>query len=468
MPGQGCRGALRAIVVGVIAAGLGGPAVASAATPGVGDPGERAEALLRGDAINRFVAKQLPATFAVRGDRDAGIGAEDVTLVDARYCGAKDASRGRVVGVLRPAGSGAAPLAAIEARDCQGKLDEIARRLAGPPDAGAVAVVELVAEWVPWQLRVSIGDVAASGEGGRALARTLARARAAGPLAAIDTSALRLETERGSSLSFDLALAFLKAGDGRAGDGRAGDGKPGDAKAGDGKAGDGRAGDGKAGDAKAGDAKASDAKASDAKASDGVLATLTLACQGCAPAPRGPLVVNPAAAPADVDGVVGATLRFANRVIALYSEDGPLVLEMERQTVEVRGLQISGGAGTLVVRGRATARGVSESAEIRIESAGADLRLGEVRAVVENEDCSALSGGAFVRCGVRNAARGPAAGALAAAMTSRYRGRPLRALIAPPPFSFEVGGRRITLRLTPTRASASASSLIVFGKADFD
>ena len=438
MPGQGRPGAIRAITAGVIAAGLAGPAVASAATPGAGDPGERAEALLRGDAINRFVAKQLPATFAVRGDRDAGIGAEDVTLVDARYCGAKDASGGRVVGVLRPAGSGAAPLAAIEARDCQGKLDEIARRLAGPPDAGAVAVVELVAEWVPWQLRVSIGDVAASGEGGRALARTLARARAAGPLAAIDTSALRLETERGSSLSFDLALAFLKAGDGKPGDG-----KPGNGKAGDGKAGD-------------------------AKASDGVLATLTLACQGCAPAPRGPLVVNPAAAPADVDGVVGATLRFANRVIALYSEDGPLVLEMERQTVEVRGLQISGGEGTLVVRGRATARGVSESAQIRIESAGADLRLGEVRAVVENEDCSALSGGAFVRCGVRNAARGPAAGALAAAMTSRYRGRPLRALIGPPPFSFEVGGRRITLRLTPTRASASASSLIVFGKADFD
>ena len=67
------------------------------------DPGERAEALLFGAAINRFVAKQLPSTFSVRGDRDAGIGAADVTMVDARYCGAKASGHGRLVGVLRPA-----------------------------------------------------------------------------------------------------------------------------------------------------------------------------------------------------------------------------------------------------------------------------------------------------------------------------------------------------------------------------
>src|SRR5205814_4930264 len=56
----------RATVAGVIAAvmiGLAGaPAVAAPA-----DPGERAEALLPGTAIDRYVAKQLPATFAVRG-----------------------------------------------------------------------------------------------------------------------------------------------------------------------------------------------------------------------------------------------------------------------------------------------------------------------------------------------------------------------------------------------------------------
>jgi hypothetical protein len=400
----------RAIIAGVIASGLAGAPLAHAAPA---DPAERAEALLLGSAINRFAARQLPNTFTVRGDRAAGIGAEDVTLVDARYCGAKDTSRGRLVGVLRPTTVGAAAaLPALDAHDCRGKLDDVAKRLAAAPGAGAVAVVEIVAEWIPSELRLSIGEVGTSGEGARTLGRTLARAKAAGPLTVADTSGLRLETERGASLSLDLALSFPKG-------------------------------------------------------ADGVLATLTVACPGCAPAPRAPFVTQ-AAAPPDTDAVVGATLRFANRVVALFSEDGPLVLEMDRQTVEIRAVQISGGDGALAVRGRATSRAVAETAQIRIDSAGADLKLGEVRADAEMEDCSVLAGAAAVRCSVRNTARGPAAAALAAALTSRYRGRLLRALIVPPPFSFEVGGRRMTLRLTPTRASASSGNLMLHGKADLE
>lgn len=402
----------RALVAGVIAAGLVRVSATSAAPAVPTDTGERAEALLLGAAINRFVAKQLPTTFSVRGDRDAGVGAQDVTLVDARYCGGgRDGSRGRFVGVLRPDGA-TGTLPTVDAHDCRAKLGDVAKRLAAAPDAGAIAVVELVAEWVPWELRVSIGDVAAGGEGGRGLARTLARAKVAGPLATVETSGLRLATERGSSLTLDLALSFLKG-------------------------------------------------------ADGVLSTLTVACAGCAPQPRVP-VVSPAGAPADSDAVVGATLRFANRVVALYSEDGPLVLQLDRQEVEIRNLQIAAGEGTLTVRGRATSRAVAESAQVQIESSGADLKLADARAEAETEDCRALSGGASMRCTIRNAARGPAAAALAAAMTSRYRGKALRTIIAPPPFSFEVGGRRMTLRLTPTRASSTGGSLIVYGKADVE
>ncbi|HXU00353.1 MAG TPA: hypothetical protein VN903_05145, partial [Polyangia bacterium] len=76
--------AWRAIVAGMIAVAL---ASAAAGQASAAEPSERGEALLFGSAINRFVAKQVPSTFAVRGDRDAGIGAQDVTLVDARYCG---------------------------------------------------------------------------------------------------------------------------------------------------------------------------------------------------------------------------------------------------------------------------------------------------------------------------------------------------------------------------------------------
>jgi hypothetical protein len=407
--------ARRAIVLGVVTLGLAAASTsppASAAAPA--EPVERAEALLFGAAINRFVAKQLPSTFSVRGDRDAGIGAADVTLVDARYCGSTKAGQGRLVGVVRPASSGETVPAAmppLEARDCHGKLEEVARRLAAAPAVGAVGVVELTVEWVPSEVRVSIGDVAAGGDGAKAIARTLARAKIAGPLATAETGGLKLETERGSSLAFDLALSFLK---------------------------------------------------------DGVLATFTVACPGCAvPAPRAPTIVS-ASAPADADGIVGANLRLANRVVALFSEDGPLVLEMDRQTVELRNVQIAGGEGTLSVRGRATSRAVAETALVSIESSGADLRLGEMRAEPELENCAAQAGGASMRCNIRNAARGPAAAALAAAMTSRYRGKLLRALIVPPPFSFDVGGRRLTLRLTPTRASATGGSVVVTGKAEVE
>jgi hypothetical protein len=319
------------------------------------------------------------------------------------------------VGVLRPAGA-AGTLPALDAPDCHAKLDELAKRLAAAPDAGAprgaVAVAELVAEWVPWQLRVAIGDVAAAGDDARGLARTLARAKAAGPLATVETSGLRLATERGAALDLDLALTFLKGG-------------------------------------------------------DGVAATLTVACPGCAPAPRVP-VVDLRGAATDVDGLVGATLRFANRVVALYSAEGPLVLKLDRQEVEIRNLQIAGGEGTLIVRGRATSRAVGESAQLHIDSAGADLRLAEVRADPETEDCRALSGLASMRCNVRNTARGPAASALASAMTAHYRGKPLRTFIAPPPFSFDVGGRRLTLRLAPTRASSTGGSLVVHGKLELE
>jgi len=402
----------RALIAGSIAVALAG-ATADAAAP---DPAERAEALLGGAAIDRFVAKQLPSTFAVRGDRDAGVGAQDVTLVDARSCGAagKEApGRGRFIGVVRPADAGGAALPALERHDCRAKPDDVARRLAAAPAAGAVAVVELVVEWVPSELRVSIGDVAAAGEGGRALGRTLARAKGAGPLATADTSGLRLETARGSSLTLDVALSFLKGG-------------------------------------------------------EGVVATLTPSCAGCVPAPARAPFITQAAAPADSDGAAGATLAFANRVVALFSADGPLELAVDRETVEIRNIQISGGDGTLAVRGRATARTVGESAQVRIDSAGSDLRLGDVQATAELEDCRALSGAASLRCSVRNGARGPAAAALAAAMASRYRGQLLRTLVAPPPFSFEVGGRRVTLRLTPTRASAAAGTVVVHGKADFE
>jgi hypothetical protein len=58
--------------------------------------------------------------------------------------------------------------------------------------------------------------------------------------------------------------------------------------------------------------------------------------------------------------------------------------------------------------------------------------------------------------------------AVASGMTNRYRGQLLRTLLPPPPFAFEVGGRRLTLRLTPTRARSTAAGLIVYGRAELE
>jgi hypothetical protein len=89
---------------------------------------------------------------------------------------------------------------------------------------------------------------------------------------------------------------------------------------------------------------------------------------------------------------------------------------------------------------------------LAIESAGADLKIAEVRAEAELEDCGASSV-ASLGCKARNAARSTAAAALASGMTARYRGQLLRALAPPPPFSFDLGGRHLTLALTPTRVA---------------
>src|SRR5258706_37947 len=89
-------------------------------------------------------------------------------------------------------------------------LDAVVQRI--PAGMDGVAVVEIVVEWVPWQLRFVLGNVAASGPGAAALGAALARAKAAGPLETFDTNGIRLATERGAALELDLAISFVKAG----------------------------------------------------------------------------------------------------------------------------------------------------------------------------------------------------------------------------------------------------------------
>lgn len=376
------------------------------------ETGERGEALLLGTAVNRFVAKQLPVALHLRGQRAAGIAPIDVTVVEARYCGAIDAGHGRILGLLRPgteATAGAPQLAG--ARDCQDKLDDVLKRI--PAGTDGVALVEIVAEWVPWQLRLTIGNVAASGPNASALTAALARTKAAGPLETLDTNGIRLATERGAALELDLAISFLKAG-------------------------------------------------------DAVLGTLTVATTGGREREARPSFLDAAGAPVGTDGIGGATFAFAQRIVTLYGQDGPLVFQHEGQTIEVRELQLRGKDGSVTVSGRATSPAMKESQRLVIGATGPDLKISEVRAEPELEDCGTTTNLTTVGCRARNAARAAAAAALASALTARYRGQLLRTLVTPPPYSFDVGGRHLTLRLTPLRARASASGPIVYGRGELE
>jgi hypothetical protein len=393
-----------------LASGMAAPAEAAEAAE---EPAERAEALILGVAVNRFVAKQLPVTFQIRGHRAAGIAPLRVTLSEARYCGALDAGHGRLLGVLRAAGeSSPGPTVLTGPHDCRDKPDEIVHRR--PAGAEASAVVEIVAEWIPDQLRFSIGDFATSDDRTGALSAALLRAKAGGPFETIDTTGIRLETRTGASMDLELAISFVKAG-------------------------------------------------------DAILATLTPAGParvGREPPP--PSFLDPGGVSAGTDGIAGALFPLANRVAALFSQDGPLILDFEGQVVEVRALQISGSNGSITVRGRATLGAIQESVRLAIDAAGADLKIAEVRAEPELEDCAAAATLAALSCRAQNTARTAAVAAIASGMTARYRGQLLRVLLAPPPFSFVIGGRKLILRLTPNRARSTGVGLVVYGKADLD
>ena len=157
--------------------------------------------------------------------------------------------------------------------------------------------------------------------------------------------------------------------------------------------------------------------------------------------------------------------RFANRVVALFSEDGPLVLELDRQSVEIRNIQISGGEGTLSVRGRATSRAVAETALVQIESSG--------RGPAPRRRCAPTPSWRTARAvgrrvhGLQHPQRGPRPGGGGARGGDdlRYRGKLLRALVARRR-SRSRWAAADDVRLTPTRASATAGNLVVTGKAE--
>jgi hypothetical protein len=412
--------------VSLVAAGLSQGTRASAAAPADG-PGE---ILLLKAMVGQLTPRLLPISFELPQDRDPAPGSLPTTLIltEIRYCGALENGRARLLAVARaglPSGLSPTPLLSEEDSDCQQSLADIARRdRERPPGSAAAVIAEVLVSWVPWQLRLALGEVAVGGDVGAAagVEAGLKRLKASGkPLDVVETSALRVMTDRGGSLTFNLAVDFLRP-------------------------------------------------------ADSVLVTLVPADQVSAWSSRRAAAARTelrdpraaAAAPPGSNAIVSAPYPFANTLLALFAQDGPLVIEAEKQKVEVRGLQMTGGEGNLTVRGTATPRAVRESARLSILSSGADLGIADVRAEAQLEDCAALSALAAIGCRARNAARSATAAALASGLVSRYRGQPLRTLARPGVVPVELGTRRHNVRLSPNRTRSTAAALIVYGRVEVE
>jgi hypothetical protein len=389
------------------------------------DAPERADAFLGTSALNRFAQSLLPVPIEIPASRAAGVPASSLTIDEARFCGTTAGGHGRLLAVVRraggaPADAGPAP-AQVPAsvlggeEDCALRLSEIAGRGGGDggaEPAAAAAVVEILAAWAPSRLRLSLGEIAGTRGGGAGVAQALARAKAAGPLATVETGAINLATSRTAMQSLALAIAF----------------PPGH---------------------------------------DGVWLTAVPAERAPPPRQARP-AIDPASMPGSADTQLMATIPFANRVLAVLGQDGPLVLKLNGQTVEVRDLHLGGVEGTLTVWGRATSRERRETVRVTIEAAGPDLKIVKVRAEAEPESCAAMSAIAGIGCRARNTARSAGAATAAATLNDRYRGQLLRSLSSPPTTTTEIDGLRLRVGFTPIRVQSLTGAVSIAGRIEIE
>lgn len=385
--------------------------------------GERADAFISATTANRLLARLLPLAFELPAEQplaavagaDAGVVVRPappfvVWLLEARYCGvaANDsAGRARILGVVGATNASLPQPALDGAHGCQTRLDELAKHDAISP-LRDVALVELLVATEPAHLRITLGAFAAGASSAAALAAALGRARAAAvPVRTIDTDARVLSFPHLPPQAYDVGVRFLKGQDGV-----------------------------------------------------GVLLTPTPSAAGHAPSPA---PTESIAVPAGTDAAIRISFALGNRLLAQVTQDGPIAIELQGQTIELGDLRADGADGRLTVRGQATPRGLRESARVAIETAGADLKVAGVRAQAEVEDCAGLSMMAALGCRARNSARQAAAAALASELINRLGGQPLRTLASIPPATLTLGPRRLRVQLIPTRLAATDAGLTAVG-----
>ena len=133
---------------------------------------------------------------------------------------------------------------------------------------------------------------------------------------------------------------------------------------------------------------------------------------------------------------------FANQILRHLTQAVPFPIQVDHDVIDLQNASVTGSPGGLTVTGMATPRSVRESVRLTVQAAGADLRVGGVRADAQLENCGGLAVLAAIGCNTRNAGRNAAAGAFGAAMTQKYQGQLVRELAGTRQFRFDVGDHR--------------------------
>jgi hypothetical protein len=185
---------------------------------------------------------------------------------------------------------------------------------------------------------------------------------------------------------------------------------------------------------------------------DGI--ALAAALGGRAPPPRG----GPDKAP-DGGIAIEMPLALANEILDRVSRRNPIHVKMEPEEIALSDLHVARGGPGLVVTARATSVSVGEPFDVAVELGGADLQIADSRVSPVLEDCSRVGVIERLACSARNAGRGAAAQALAAALRQQVQGKLVRMLLGTRSFSLDLGGRAVTVTGAFSRLGAREDAL---------
>jgi hypothetical protein len=289
--------------------------------------------------------------------------------------------------------------------DCRQPLAAItARELQAPGAPEWVAAAHLRLTWRPWQLTLEVADMASAARPGFTAPQPSASALSR----SFSTSGLRPLTGPGASLSFSLALAFMR---------------------------------------------------------DGVVLDAWPSGSAANPAAAFPSVTALAAqirnSPPDANVIATARYPFINQMLALYSPEFNVPVNFQGLSAMLlaRKLSVSGSENQVTLTGQVISQsgGRNLAYDTRVACAGDDLAVEQVTMDAAGSNCAQPDMLIWLQC---QAGRG-----LAAALTAYYQNQPLHVSTRARPLRFTFGGNDYVAFFTALKTSSHDGAVSEAGQA---